>query len=216
MATTSTSCAPTSRTSSSTPSTHSCARCFENICAVRAYVLDRQLCAWQTAPERGLPQCAPLSPALADVYLHGVDYAMTFKPPDGVVYIRYMDDIALVVRGGEPKAEQVLEQLREELGAVGLRLNDKTLIAPADQGVDFLGLHLRRVGGTVDVCASGQSLARLKSRIDEGVVSADQSPPVGDTWLRPTSVARARSSASRRTPKGRHTRGTTVLELMGL
>ena len=56
--------------------------------------------------------------------------------------VRYADDFVILVH---LDGEKVLAQVRGMLGRLGLELHpEKTRIVSADEGFDFLGIHLRR------------------------------------------------------------------------
>jgi Reverse transcriptase (RNA-dependent DNA polymerase). len=71
------------------------------------------------------------------------------KQPFGCFIITYADDWVILVKGSKAQAEvlkqEVADFLRNELK---LELSwEKTLISHADDGVDFLGLNIRRYHG---------------------------------------------------------------------
>jgi CRISPR-associated protein Cas1 len=89
---------------------------------------------------RGLPQGAPLSPLLANLYLHPLDRILAAS---GISAVRYADDFVLLLtdRGS---AEAALRLTGNMLRERGLALNPaKTAIVPASTGVRFLGQVLR-------------------------------------------------------------------------
>ncbi len=85
---------------------------------------------------RGLPQGAPLSPLLANLYLHPLDRILAAA---GIRGVRYADDFVLLClsHGAAERARRIACGL---LKASGLRLNpSKTSIVHATVGVPFLG-----------------------------------------------------------------------------
>lgn len=93
------------------------------------------------APECGIPQGAPISPLLANIYLHPLDVAMTQR---GIPWIRYADDTLCLATNRED-AERALEILRtfvtEELH---LELKgEKSGLASFAEGFEFLGFHFQ-------------------------------------------------------------------------
>ena len=57
--------------------------------------------------------------------------------------VRYADDLVILVHIERPK--KVLAKVRGMLERLGLELHpEKTRIVSADEGFDFLGIHLRR------------------------------------------------------------------------
>lgn len=102
------------------------------------------------ATDEGCPQGSPLSPVLANVYLHyvldlWVENYLKKQCNGQVYYVRYADDFVILFQV-EKEARQSLEMLRERLGKFGLELaEDKTRILPigrfhgTDERFDFLG-----------------------------------------------------------------------------
>jgi CRISPR-associated protein Cas1 len=103
--------------------------------------LTELVATWLEAAEptgRGLPQGAPVSPLLANLYLDDVDEAIARR---GVRLVRFADDFVLLCRDRD-RAEAALDRIAALLAGHGLRLNaDKTRIVSFEQGFRFLG-HL--------------------------------------------------------------------------
>jgi RNA-directed DNA polymerase len=94
----------------------------------------------ETEPtELGTPQGGPLSPLLANVYLHAFDVEMVQA---GYGLVRYADDFVIFARS-KSEAEAALEQAHPLLeGQLGLRLHpEKTRVVSVAQGFEFLGFH---------------------------------------------------------------------------
>lgn len=84
----------------------------------------------------GIIQGSPLSPLLANIYLHSFDKAMT---RGGIRLVRYADDLLLLCRT-ERRAHHALAHAQKQLARLKLTLNPKkTQIAHFDAGVEFLG-----------------------------------------------------------------------------
>ena len=84
----------------------------------------------------GILQGSPLSPLLANIYLHPFDKAMTRA---GIRLVRYADDLLLLCRS-ENRARHALEHAEKRLAILKLALNPKkTQIARFDTGIEFLG-----------------------------------------------------------------------------
>ena len=84
----------------------------------------------------GILQGSPLSPLLANIYLHPFDKAMTRA---GIRLVRYADDLLLLCRS-ENRARHALEHAEKRLATLKLALNPKkTQIARFDTGIEFLG-----------------------------------------------------------------------------
>jgi hypothetical protein len=96
----------------------------------------------------GTPQGSPISPLLCNVALHVLDAEWARTSSNLGVLVRYADDLLVVCRS-RARAEQARRRVAEILAGLGLVLHpDKTRIVcltRGQQGVDFLGFHLRKV-----------------------------------------------------------------------
>ena len=92
-------------------------------------------------PTGGTPQGAVISPLLANIYLHPLDFYMQQK---GYRMVRYADDFVVLCRSLE-EAQAALEEVKAWVQSHGLSLSpDKTHVGDcrqAGQGFDFLGYH---------------------------------------------------------------------------
>jgi RNA-directed DNA polymerase len=90
----------------------------------------------------GTPQGGPLSPLLANVYLHAFDVQMVAA---GYGLVRYADDFVIFAKS-ESEAVAALELARAILeGPLGLRLHpEKTQVVSVTAGFAFLGYHYFR------------------------------------------------------------------------
>lgn len=94
------------------------------------------LAAGTPTPGLGVAQGAPLSPLLANVYLHPFDVAMIRA---GHALVRYADDFVVLCRTRQD-AQVALDDAADVLGSLGLRLNrEKTRLARFGPGFTFLG-----------------------------------------------------------------------------
>lgn len=94
------------------------------------------LAAGTPTPGFGVAQGAPLSPLLANVYLHPFDVAMIRA---GHALVRYADDFVVLCRTRQD-AQVALDDAAEVLGSLGLRLNpEKTRLARFGPEFTFLG-----------------------------------------------------------------------------
>jgi RNA-directed DNA polymerase len=109
----------------------------------------------------GTPQGGPLSPLLANIYLHPLDVELAKR---GVAFVRYADDIAIFA-GSERAAKRLLASvvkwLEEELKIEVNR--DKSGTGPSHE-TQLLGFRLHRKGA---VSVAPQALKRLKERVRE-------------------------------------------------
>lgn len=98
--------------------------------------------AGRTVPRhQGLPQGAPLSPLLANLYLDGFDEALQRA---GYRLIRFADDF-LIAAKSETEAREAGRKAAEILHGLGLVLDtDKTSVVSFDQGFTFLGFVFSR------------------------------------------------------------------------
>ena len=84
----------------------------------------------------GVIQGSPLSPLLANIYLHPFDKAMNRA---GIRMVRYADDLLLLCRS-EGRARHALQHAQKQLAMLKLELNPKkTQIADFNTGIEFLG-----------------------------------------------------------------------------
>jgi RNA-directed DNA polymerase len=115
------------------------------------------------ATEVGTPQGGPLSPLLANVYLHPLDQALE---ADGFGLVRYADDFVIFARSRE-RAEQALGVVRTTLQGLRLRLHpEKTRVVRLDAGFDFLGFHyFRDQSGRLQKKVSAKSKRRFREAI---------------------------------------------------
>jgi CRISPR-associated protein Cas1 len=88
---------------------------------------------------RGVAQGAPISPLLANLYLHPFDRLMAVA---GWRMVRYADDL-LVLAAGEAEAKRALNDMERLLRGRGLTLSpDKTRIVAPGKSFRFLGQTL--------------------------------------------------------------------------
>ena len=113
--------------------------------------------------EVGTPQGGPISPLLANIYLHRFDEAMK-AGKFGLV--RYADDFVILTKNRE-RAEEALELAGEVL--LGLKLDlhpEKTRIAAIDEGFDFLGYrYVRDKRGKLRKVVSRKAILRFREAI---------------------------------------------------
>lgn len=101
--------------------------------ALGKYLLNTR--TWRST-RVGTPQGSPLSPLLANVYLHPFDVAMT---QGGLRLVRYADDF-VVCCASQLRARQALQTARRELGRLRLSVNEmKTRIVGCEDEFAFLG-----------------------------------------------------------------------------
>jgi CRISPR-associated protein Cas1 len=92
---------------------------------------------WIT-PERGIPQGAPISPLLANLYLDDLDEAIAAK---GHKLVRFADDFIILCKS-RGEADEALELTEEVINALALKLSlEKTQVTNFDDGFKFLGVQ---------------------------------------------------------------------------
>jgi RNA-directed DNA polymerase len=107
----------------------------------------------------GTPQGGPLSPLLANIYLHPLDVELDKR---GVAFVRYADDIAIFA-GSERAAKRllasVMKWIEEELK---IEVNhDKSGTGPSDQ-TQLLGFRIHRKG---EVSIAPKAIERMKAKV---------------------------------------------------
>ena len=106
----------------------------------------------------GLPQGSPISPLLANIYLHPFDQAMT---DEGFVLLRYADDF-LVMAKSEEDASQAGDIAEKMLKKRRLRPSpDKTRVCHLKDGLQFLGFLFDEKGKR----PSDKSLQAIEARL---------------------------------------------------
>jgi RNA-directed DNA polymerase len=97
---------------------------------------------------RGIPQGAPISPLLANLYMRRFVLGwkmLGLERSLGTRIVTYADDLVILCRKG--KAEDALQRLREIMGKLKLAVNEeKTRICKVPEGeFDFLGYRFGRM-----------------------------------------------------------------------
>jgi RNA-directed DNA polymerase len=134
-----------------------------------------------TLTEEGAPQGGVISPLIMNVALHGMEAAAGVRyhstgtragktVPGSPVVVRYADDLLALCHSRE-QAEQVKARLTQWLAPRGLVFNQaKTRITHLEQGVDFLGFHIRRYpNGKLLTKPSNDAVRRIRSRLSAEV-----------------------------------------------
>jgi RNA-directed DNA polymerase len=126
--------------------------------------------------DEGVPQGGAISPLLLNVVLHGLEEAAGVQyhvsgaqtgntQPGSPVVIRYADDLIALCHSQE-QARQVKARLAAWLAPRGLVFNeDKTSIVHLDDGLDFLGVNVRRYAGKLLIKPSKPAVRRIRSRL---------------------------------------------------
>ena len=115
----------------------------------------------QRARHRGTPQGGPLSPLLANIYLHSLDCELTKR---GVAFVRYADDIAIFA-GSERAAKRILASVVEWIeGELKIEVNRSKSGTGPSQDTQLLGLRIHSAG---EVSVAPHALKRMKERVRE-------------------------------------------------
>ena len=113
----------------------------------------------------GVPQGAVLSPLLANLYLHAFDQFITSKVES---YVRYADDFLIFCEKRE-QAEKVLKQAAKFLTEQLLLKLNEPVMTDVKNGVEFLGITLKRNGITI----SRHKRDELEERINSIVLEEE-------------------------------------------
>lgn len=137
----------------------------------------------------GTPQGGILSPLLANIALSVLDdhFVEQWQTRMATVQqrqkrrrhglanyrlVRYADDFVVLVTGEQEHAEALLEQVADVLAPMGLRLSpEKTRVVHIDDGFDFLGFTIRRMGkrgsgkSYVYTRPSNKAIAAIRDRV---------------------------------------------------
>lgn len=136
--------------------------CVKHRVDVRIYDL---LCLYIDKSE-GLPLGYQTSQLLALLFLDGFDhYVLERLRPEG--YGRYMDDFYLIF-STRKQAQDALAAIREYIASKKLELNQKTVIFPLRNGIDFVGFHsyLTETGAVIQKLRR-DSVQRIRARVRE-------------------------------------------------
>lgn len=135
----------------------------------------------------GTPQGGIASPLLANIALSALDrhyqadwermsrhgssrQALRRKGHPTYRLVRFADDVVVCVKGTRGQADQLLDQLRERVEALGLTIKpDKTRVTHIDEGFVFLGQRfIRRATGAkrhVYTLVCDEALASIKRKV---------------------------------------------------
>ena len=112
----------------------------------------------------GTPQGGVISPLLANIYLHEMDWQI--NEINDVRLVRYADDFVVLCKTKE-KAEQTMKQISDILMRLKLRLNStKTKIVNVNmENFEFLGFKLKRRSGTLLITPKKKAIMKFKESI---------------------------------------------------
>ncbi len=141
--------------------------------------------------EKGTPQGSPISPLLANIYLHVLDRFWTTTHGQTGKMIRYCDDFVIICRS-EYQARRALNAVKGLLERLSLLIHPvKTRVVKSDEeGFDFLGFHFRkcinrRSGKRVPFVWPGRkALSYIRGKIREASGPAQQREPIEEVVQR--------------------------------
>src|SRR6266571_8867529 len=116
--------------------------------------------------EEGTPQGRPISPALANLTLDGLERELHSRYPGDrqsrkakVNLIRFADDFVITGSSKEVLEHEVQPLVEQFLKERGLTLSgEKTLITHIEDGFDFLGQHVRKYNGKLIIKPSKKNV----------------------------------------------------------
>ena len=108
----------------------------------------------------GLPIGNMSSQVFAILYLNNLDHYIKEKLKIKY-YIRYMDDFILIHKDKE-YLKYCLKEIKKELEKIELKLNNKTVIIPKREGINFLGYRFKVINNKVIVFMSNKNKRKVK------------------------------------------------------
>ena len=108
----------------------------------------------------GLPIGNMSSQVFAILYLNNLDHYIKEKLKIKY-YIRYMDDFILIHENRE-YLKYCLKEIKKELEKIELKLNNKTVIIPKREGINFLGYRFKVINNKVIVFMSNKNKRKVK------------------------------------------------------
>jgi len=128
------------------------------------YIQDNRL-----FPTRaGTPQGGIISPTLANMTLDGLEQVVKSSCPRRrkVNFIRYADDFIVTADSKELIEEKIIPAITVFLSERGLKLSEeKTRIVRIEDGLDFLGQHLRKHGGKLLITPTKRDTQRFLEKV---------------------------------------------------
>jgi Reverse transcriptase (RNA-dependent DNA polymerase) len=124
-------------------------------------------------PEKGLPQGAPVSPILANLYLDSLDEKIAAA---GFRIVRYADDFVILCRSRK-RAEKALELVAKLLARLHLEIHpEKTALRTLNEGYVFLGQKMGGTGlaGQIEALADVPTEAEVPAQPSPGRVISGQ------------------------------------------
>lgn len=141
--------------------------------------------------DQGAAQGGPLSPALANLTLNGLERMLRDafpkshrKGPDlKVNVVRFADDFIVTGASKELLEHEVMPLVERFLKKRGLNLStDKTVITHIDDGFDFLGQNVRKHGGKLLITPSRKSVRTVLGKVRQ-IVKDNKQATAGNLIL---------------------------------
>lgn len=113
-------------------------------------------------PGEGTPQGGPLSPLLSNIVLDELDKELERR---GLRFVRYADDIVILVRS-QREGEEVLRSVSQFItGKLKLKVNEEksSVVRPWD--AKFLGFRVSRIFGKTRTVIHPKTVKRFKDRV---------------------------------------------------
>jgi RNA-directed DNA polymerase len=154
---------------------------------LKAGYIDKQI-FYRT--EEGTPQGGPISPALANLTLDGLERELhSLYPGDRqsrkakVNLIRFADDFVITGSSKELLEHEVKPLVEQFMKERGLTLSaEKTLMTHIEDGFDFLGQHVRKYNGKLIIKPSKKNVKAFLEKVRK-VVKEHQGTTAGNLIL---------------------------------
>lgn len=166
--------------------------------------------AWHPT-ETGTPQGGPISPVLCNLTLNGLEKVLqrehlpTRQRQAGLInMVRWADDFIITGRTPAVLEQEVKPLVEGFLKERGLTLStEKTRITPIEQGIDFLGQHLRKYRGKFLAKPSRKNTKAFLEKV-RGIIRSNKQTTAGHLIVQLNPMIRGwaayhRHSASKRT-----------------
>lgn len=120
-------------------------------------------------PKQGTPQGGVVSPLLANIALNGIEDIGQFKQygRKRTKCIRYADDMVFILKP-EDRADELLAQVEEFLGARGMNVSQKkTKVTASTDGFNFLGwyFYVQKNNGKFRCVPSTENFKAFRSKV---------------------------------------------------
>lgn len=151
-------------------------------------LIDENISSWADTTgldPRGLPRGEVTSPLWGNVYLNPVDHLVKedLRVP---MYVRYNDDF-IIISHSKKELWQIKREIEDYMNSeLGLRLNCKTSIFPASQGIDFVGYRIwsdHRLLRKRSTKRIKRTLRYYQKGYAQGTVSLEQINATIQSWL---------------------------------